>query len=181
MPSHFLNQCWVIVNWAPRNKLQWNFNQNIKLFFSKMRLKMASAKWRLFRLGLDELRCILVFVFSIMNQIQTDLQGSSAFCFFELSSWASYHIRTIAGCACAGNAGNVFRRFSVPWCMSEPLTRGDGENVPGIPGACTTRNFTYLVRGPWMTMIFFSCNQYRVCWWPGDETTVSVAWWYSTQ
>ena len=24
----------------------------------------------------------------------------------------------------------------------------DGENVPGIPGACTTRNFTYLARGP---------------------------------
>ena len=23
-----------------------------------------------------------------------------------------------------------------------------GENVPSIPGACATRNFTYLVRGP---------------------------------
>ena len=70
--------------------------------------------------------------------------------------WASYQIRKIAGCACAGNAGNVFprRRFQrkplvsdpgmhhgtcvthVPWCMSGSLTRGDGENVPGIPGAC---------------------------------------------
>ena len=26
---------------------------------------------------------------------------------------------------------------------------GGSENVPGIPGACATRNFTYLVRGPW--------------------------------
>ena len=26
---------------------------------------------------------------------------------------------------------------------------GGGENVPGIPGACATGNFTYLVRGPW--------------------------------
>ena len=70
--------------------------------------------------------------------------------------WASYHIRKIAGCACAWNAGNVFprRRFQretlvsdpgmhhgtcvthVPWCMSGSLTCGDGENVPGIPGAC---------------------------------------------
>ena len=70
--------------------------------------------------------------------------------------WASYQIRKIAGCACAGNAGNVFprRRFQrkpivgdpgmhhgtcvthVPWCMSGSLTYGDGENVPGIPGAC---------------------------------------------
>ena len=36
----------------------------------------------------------------------------------------------------------------VPWCMSGLLTRGGGENVPGIPGACTTRNFTYLARCP---------------------------------
>ena len=71
-------------------------------------------------------------------------------------SWTSYQIRKIAGCACARNAGNVFprRRFQskplvsdpgmhhgtcvthVPWCMSGSLTCGDGENVPGIPGAC---------------------------------------------
>ena len=37
----------------------------------------------------------------------------------------------------------------VPWCMSGSLFSGGGENVPGIPGACTTRNFTYLARGPW--------------------------------
>ena len=40
----------------------------------------------------------------------------------------------------------------VPWCMSGSLTRGGEENVPGIPGACTTRNFSYLVRGPWVLM-----------------------------
>ena len=37
----------------------------------------------------------------------------------------------------------------VPWCMSGSLTHGGGENVPDIPGACATHNFTYLVRGPW--------------------------------
>ena len=75
-------------------------------------------------------------------------------------SWASYEIRKIAGCACAGNAGNVFPRHRlqrkplvsnpdmhhgtcvthVPWCMSGSLTRGGGENVPGIPGACANLN-----------------------------------------
>ena len=74
----------------------------------------------------------------------------------KLRAWASYQIRKIAGCACAGNAGNNFprRRFQrkplvsdpgmhhgtcvtfVPWCMSGSLTCGDGENVPGNPGAC---------------------------------------------
>ena len=70
--------------------------------------------------------------------------------------WASYQIRKFADCACAGNAGNAFPRrriqrktrvsdpgmhhgtcvTHVPWCMSGLLTRGGGENVPGIPGAC---------------------------------------------
>ena len=83
-------------------------------------------------------------------------------------SWASYQLRKIAGCACAGNAGNVFPATQlqrkplvsdpdmhhgtcvthVPCCISGSPTRGDGGNVPGIPGACATRNFTYLARGP---------------------------------
>ena len=37
----------------------------------------------------------------------------------------------------------------VPWCMSGSLNRGGKENVLGIPGTCTTYNFTYLVSGPW--------------------------------
>ena len=82
---------------------------------------------------------------------------------------ASCQICKIAGCACTGNAGNVFprQRFQrkpligdpgmhygtcvthVPWCMLGSLNRGGGENVPGIPAACATRNFTYLIRGQW--------------------------------
>ena len=41
----------------------------------------------------------------------------------------------------------------VSWCMPGSLTRGFlwsrwRGNVPGVPGACATRNFEYLVRGP---------------------------------
>ena len=32
MPSHYPNQCQVIADLTPRNKLQWSFNQNTKLF-----------------------------------------------------------------------------------------------------------------------------------------------------
>ena len=80
---------------------------------------------------------------------------------------ASHQIRKIQCCAWSGNAGNVFHArwlqrkllvsdpgmhystciTQVPWWMSESLTHGGGEIVPGIPGACATRNFTYLVRG----------------------------------
>ena len=103
-----------------------------------MHLKMSSAKWWPFWLGFHMLN-VQLYVWHNCN-----------------APWASYQIRKIAGCACAGNAGNVFprRRFQrkllvsdpgmhhgtcvthVPWCMSGSLTCGDGENVPGIPGAC---------------------------------------------
>ena len=83
---------------------------------------------------------------------------------FQCPPWASYQIAgKIAGCACVGNAGNVFpaidfkenRYLAIPeyitvraWCMSGSLARGDGENILGISGACATRKFIYLVRGP---------------------------------
>ena len=31
-PSQYQNQCYVVVNWTLGNKLQWHFNQNVKLF-----------------------------------------------------------------------------------------------------------------------------------------------------
>ena len=74
----------------------------------------------------------------------------------------------ICGCACAGNAGNVFpvtagkrsrhasrhvrhaRAVMHVGIANQrfPLKSAAGENVPGIPGACATCNFPYLVRGP---------------------------------
>ena len=73
------------------------------------------------------------------------------------------------GCACARNAGNVFpatagkqsrhasRHMRDARAVMHagiansrfPLNSAAGGNVPGIPGACATRDFTYLVRGPW--------------------------------
>ena len=47
----------------------------------------------------------------------------------------------------------------VPWCMSGSQTRGGGENVPGIPGGCASRNLAYLVRGPWEQSYGCSVNQ----------------------
>ena len=47
-PSHYLNQCWNIVNWTFRkNRLQWNFNRNSSIFiqeiaFENLVCKMAS-------------------------------------------------------------------------------------------------------------------------------------------
>ena len=43
-PSHYLNQNWNIVNWAPGNKLQRNLNRNLYTYsFKKMLLEMSSG------------------------------------------------------------------------------------------------------------------------------------------
>ena len=34
-PSHYPNQCWNSVNWALRNKLQWNVNRNSYIFIQE--------------------------------------------------------------------------------------------------------------------------------------------------
>ena len=41
----------------------------------------------------------------------------------------------------------------VPWYMSGSLTCGGGKTFPALPSACTTRDFTYLVRGPFHTYL----------------------------
>ena len=63
------------------------------------------------------------------------------------------------GCACAGNARNVFPTTAYEQSRHAsrhvrhafprfPLKSAAGKNVPSIPGACATHNFTYLARGP---------------------------------
>ena len=34
-PSHYLNQCWNIVNWIRRNKFPWNFNRYSNIFIQE--------------------------------------------------------------------------------------------------------------------------------------------------
>ena len=82
-------------------------------------------------------------------------------------SWASYQIRKIASCACAGNAGNVFPacRLVIPTCITahawrtcsdvcwdrwlalfiRSWWRGKGSRNSQ---RMRNRNFMYLVRGP---------------------------------
>ena len=55
-PSHYLNQCLIIVNWTLRNKFS-EIRIKIQNFsFMKMHLKMLSAKLQPYFPGRDELR-----------------------------------------------------------------------------------------------------------------------------
>ena len=44
VPSHYLNQCWNVVNWTPRNQLQWNRNRDSYIFFQENAFENASEK-----------------------------------------------------------------------------------------------------------------------------------------
>ena len=54
-PSHYLNQCWDIVNWTLRNKLQWNCKQYSYIFIKKIIWKCRLRNWGPFCLGLNVL------------------------------------------------------------------------------------------------------------------------------
>ena len=95
-------------------------------------------------------------------------------------SWASCQIRIIAGCACAGNAGNVSpspqvsdpemhhstSTTHVPWYMTEsPASgflwsqwRGKGSR---LSCACAARKFTYQVRGPLLETMMTEINGHQ--------------------
>ena len=44
----------LIVTWG--TNLQWNFNRNINIYIQEKAFKTSSAKWRLFSIGLNELK-----------------------------------------------------------------------------------------------------------------------------
>ena len=113
---------------------------------------ISASQWRFWA----EIFHTMHFTWFLPSYSNTSLTIILTKSFIGPMSWTYYQIRKIAGCACARNAGNVFprRQFQskplvsdpgmhhgtcvthVPWCMSGSLTCGDGENVPGIPGAC---------------------------------------------
>ena len=52
MPRYYMTQCWVILHWTIRNKLQWNVNQNMSISCPENASSdMRSAKWQPFCFG----------------------------------------------------------------------------------------------------------------------------------
>ena len=44
MPSHYLNQCWNIINWTLGNKLQWILHWNLYIFIQKNAFEIVVRK-----------------------------------------------------------------------------------------------------------------------------------------
>ena len=78
-PSHYLNQCWNIVNWTLKNKLQWNFNRNSCLFIQENAFEnvvcqngghLFQGRWVNIRLCPDQLELYDLFIDQIVLLIE---------------------------------------------------------------------------------------------------------------
>ena len=57
-PSHYLNQCWNIVDSTLGNKLQWNFNRNSNIFIQENAFKNVVCELASICLGLNVLTSV---------------------------------------------------------------------------------------------------------------------------
>ena len=60
--THYLNQCWNIVKWSPRNKLQRNFNRNSYNFIQENAFENVVCEMASIFLGLNVLINTLMLV-----------------------------------------------------------------------------------------------------------------------
>ena len=76
-PSHYLNKWRVIVRWTLRNKLQWNFNQNTKLFIDenasenivcKMAAILSRERW--VNNSCHQIRCYIMWIIMDFNSLR---------------------------------------------------------------------------------------------------------------
>ena len=84
-PSHYLSQCWNIVNSNFSNKLQWNLKRNSCILVKKMHLNISSEIWRSCCLVLNVLIRALLKSESSANMCQQ--QCSVFFRMFINYSW----------------------------------------------------------------------------------------------
>ena len=68
-PSHYLNECWNIVNWTLRNKLQWNFNRAIETFSLKKKA-FENVVWKMSTI-LSRPQCVKIEMYSYIHNKDT--------------------------------------------------------------------------------------------------------------
>ena len=122
---------------------------------------------------------------TLLNECLCPLRQPLVNSLWQSKPWAPCQIRKIEVFACAGNAANVFPATAGKRSrhtsrhvrdartvmhvgiakLQFSLKLVAGGNVPGIPGACATRNFTYLVRGPlskWPRIVSVSHKRFYI-------------------
>ena len=117
-PSHYLNQCWYIVELTIRQKFSEITIEIVTFLFKKMHLKMSSAKQHPFCIGLKVVATKLPQLFLLSPKLCYII--NVAFCiWFELLQAARLHYYTGLGQAfCHGNRGFRWSRAIRGWPMA---------------------------------------------------------------
>ena len=71
-PSHYLNQCWDIINWTLGNKHQWNLNQNSCIFIQEDAFE--NVIWKMVDI-LYRPQCVNPQVASCFNSLRPEQNG----------------------------------------------------------------------------------------------------------
>ena len=80
-PSHCLDQCWRIFNYIFGNKSNWKPNKKQQFSQKKFSLKIWSAQWQLFCLGVSVLRChVLLMVLFYQHNVHGLHNNSHSCC-----------------------------------------------------------------------------------------------------
>ena len=142
------------VNWALGNKNKWHWNQNKTIFIPEKENKNV-----VYKMGVLPSMC-----YCISYQSHTCMASKHLHRCVHGPLYRYVKLRVAHAPGMPGTFSTPPRVSDpdmhhgtcvthVPWCMTGShlavsFEVGGGENVPGIPGACTTRKFTYLVIGP---------------------------------
>ena len=85
-PSHYLNQWWLIVNWTPGNKFQWNLNRNSFIFSQENALE--NVVWKMSAI-LSPPQCVKPFINLAPDLCFIEHQRSRGWCHVLLFTWLS--------------------------------------------------------------------------------------------
>ena len=149
VPNHYPNQRWNIANWTLGNKLPWNLNENSNIFIQENAFE--NVVWKMSAI-LSRAQCVKTcgpWSPTPSMGLLPDTQNRGLRMHWECRERFPCHRFQRKMLVSDPGMDHGTCVTHVPWCMSGSLTCGGGENVPGIPGACATRNFTYLARDPW--------------------------------
>ena len=69
-PSHYLKQCWNILNWTLGNKLQWNLNRNLNIFIQENAFE--NVVWKMATI-LSRPQCVNFYHFYTSDVFYTDV------------------------------------------------------------------------------------------------------------
>ena len=77
VPSLYLNQCWNIVNWTLRNKLQWILNRNLYLFIEENALSKKIQNFVLTMTAILPRPHCVKYIFCLETEMRHQQQNNS--------------------------------------------------------------------------------------------------------